>query len=120
MGFQALNLALRFLLELSALGAMAYWAWTTQGGTSRFLWAIGLPLLAAAAWGTFRVPNDPGPAPVAVPGRVRLFFEALFFGGAVALLADAGQPVAAAILAVLLLVHYVASYQRVMRLLKMR
>ena len=120
MGMQALNLALRFLLELAALGAMAYWGWTTQEGALRVVWAVGLPLLAAALWGIFRVPHDPGPAPVAVPGRVRLLLEAVFFGTAVALLADAGRPVAAGILAALLLVHYAASYERVVRLLKMR
>ena len=120
MGFQALNLALRFLLELAALAAMAYWGWTTHEGVLRVVWAVGLPLLAAALWGILSVPNDPGPAPVAVPGRVRLLLEALFFGAAVALLADAGQPLAAAILGVLLLIHYAASYERVVRLLKMR
>ena len=114
MGFQAVNLALRFLLELAALAAMAYWGWTTHEGV---LWAVGLPLVAAALWGTFRVPGDPGPAPVAVPGPVRLALEAIFFGTAVALLAAAGQPLAAGILAALLLIHYVASYKRIARLL---
>ncbi|NLF13672.1 MAG: YrdB family protein [Anaerolineaceae bacterium] len=120
MGLQAVNLALRFFLELAALAAMAYWGWTTHEGAPRFLWTIGLPVVAAALWGIFRVPNDPGPAPVAVPGRVRLLLEALFFGGAVVLLVRAGQPVAAGILAALLVIHYVAAHQRVVRLGRMR
>jgi hypothetical protein len=119
-GFQAVNMALRFLLELAALAAMAYWGWTMHAGALRVAWALGLPLLAAVLWGTFRVPDDPGPAPVAIPGRPRLLLEAAFFGTAVALLAEAGQPAAAAILAALLLVHYVAAYRRVVRLACMR
>jgi hypothetical protein len=119
-GLQAVNMALRFLLELAALAAMADWGWTTHEGVLRVVWAAGLPLVAAALWGIFRVPDDPGPAPVAVPGRVRLLYEALFFGSAVALLADAGQPAAAGILAALLLIHYAASYKRVVRLACMR
>jgi hypothetical protein len=117
-----INLALRFLLELAALAAYGYWGWTQHQGLSRWLWAVGLPLLAAVLWGTFRVPNDPGPAPVAVPGQARLLLEALVFGGAVFLLAAAGRPIpaaraGAAILGGLLVLHYLVSYDRVLRLL---
>ncbi len=59
MGSHPLNLALRFLLELVALGAMGYWGWTQHEGTARWLWAIGLPLVAAVLWGTFAVPTTP-------------------------------------------------------------
>jgi hypothetical protein len=57
---------------------------------------------------------------VAVPGRVRLLLEALFFGGAVVLLVRAGQPLAAGILVALLVIHYVAAHERVVRLGRMR
>ena len=71
MGFHPINLAIRFLLEVLALLAMAYWGWTQHDGLARFLWAIGLPLLSVVIWGTFAVPNDrsrSGKAPVPVSG----------------------------------------------------
>ena len=86
-----LNLALRFVLELVALGGLALLGWTLGGDGWRLIPAVVLPLVAAAAWGTFRVPNDPGPAPVAVPGPVRLALEVAVFGGGVAGYAVAGH-----------------------------
>ena len=56
MGSQPINLALRFLLELAALGAVAYWGWAQHDGLESWLWASGLPLIAAVLWGTFAVP----------------------------------------------------------------
>ena len=120
MTFQTANLALRFFLELAALAAMAYWGWTGHEGVGRVAWAVSLPLLAAALWGTFRVPGDPGPAPVAVPGPVRLLLELIFFGAAVALLSAAGRPSLAFVFAALLLVHYAVAYKRLARLLRTR
>jgi hypothetical protein len=112
------NHALRFFLEIAAMFAMAIWGWTTFSGMAGVVVAIGLPALAAAAWAIFRVPNDPGPAPVVVPGIVRLGLEALFFGGAVVLLYLAGQELAAIVLGLLVVVHYVIGRRRVVRLLR--
>jgi hypothetical protein len=113
-----INLGVRFLLELSILASLGYWGWTEHNGIWRFLWGVGLPLAAAAVWGTFRVPNDPGPAPVAVPGLVRLLLELALFGAAVALLFAAGQRVAGGVLATLVILHYGVSYDRVFWLLR--
>lgn len=99
---------------------MGYWGWTQHEGLSRLLWTIGLPLLMAVLWGTFRVPGDPGNAPVAVPGVVRLLVEALVFGTAVWALAAAGRSNAALILAVIITGHYLVSYDRVLWLLGAR
>lgn len=118
MGNHPLNLGLRFLLELAALYAMGYWGWTTHTGGARFLWAIGLPLAFATAWGIFRVPNDPGPAPVAVPGGVRLLLEVVFFGVAVWSLYAAGRENWALVFGILLLVHYALSYDRILWMIK--
>lgn len=115
-----LNAALRFALEIAALVAMGYWGWSQHEGAARWLWALGLPLVAAALWGIFRVPGDPGDAPVAIPGIVRLLFEVLFFGGAVWLLAQAGRPNWALALGVLLVGHYLTAYQRIIWLLQQR
>lgn len=138
-----LNLALRFLLELVALGALAYWGWTQPDSAWRWIAALGLPLIGAALWGAFRVPGDQErmaqsfqamgipsaesppssarrKAPIAVQGVVRLLLEAVFFGAAVALLADANQPRAALIFGAVVVLHYVASYDRILWLLRQR
>lgn len=112
------NLTIRFLLELLALAAMAVWGWTQHAGALRFVWAIGLPLLAAVLWGVFRVDGDPNKAPVRVPGMVRLLLEALVFGGAVWSLYAAGRTTPASIFGLVVLVHYVVSYDRIRWLLE--
>lgn len=115
-----LNLALRFALELAGLGALGYWGWTANSGLWQVVVGVGLPLIAAALWGTFRVPNDPGPAPVTVPGYLRLALEAAFFGGAVMGLALAGRDTLALSLGLLVAGHYLVSYDRVRWLLAQR
>ena len=85
MGSHPVNLALRFILELGALVAMAMWGWHLGGGTEGwfgYIFAMALPILAAIIWGIFNVPNDPsrsGAAPIIVPGFVRLLIELAFF-----------------------------------------
>jgi Protein of unknown function (DUF2568) len=113
-----LNLALRFVLELVALSGLALLGWTLVGTGLQLVAAIVLPVLAAAAWGTFRVPNDPGAAPVAVPGPVRLGLEVAVFAGGVAGFAVAGRVAGATVFAALTVGHYLASYDRVLRLLR--
>jgi len=117
MGSHPINLALRFLLELAIWAAMGYWGWTQHGGMWRWMWAIGLPLLAMALWGTFRVPNDPGKAPVPVPGAVRLTLEGVEFGTAAWLLVAAGRPGLGNSFAIVVLLHYAVSYDRIYWLL---
>ncbi len=75
-----LNLLIRFLMEIAALIILAMWGWHYTSYWFRYLLAIGLPLLTATLWGIFRIPNDPNPAPVEVPGIVRLAYELLLFG----------------------------------------
>jgi len=118
MGSNPVILALRFVLELAALAAYAYWGWTQHEGAWRFVWAIGLVIVAAAVWGIFRVPGEPKDAPIAVPGIVRLVIEVVIFGGAVWLLREANQPAAALAFGGLVALHYVASYDTVLRLLR--
>ena len=63
----AINLALRFILEMSALLLMGMWGWQLSASAYRFLLAGLIPLAAAAIWGIFAVPADPsrsGKAPV--------------------------------------------------------
>ena len=108
-----LNLTIRFLLEIGALVVFGMWAWQKHEGWIRILLVIFLPLAAAAIWGVFRVPNDPGPAPVAVTGIIRLLIEALFFGSALWMLKDMGANKLFWYLLLILILHYIASYDRV-------
>ncbi|HEX7173015.1 MAG TPA: DUF2568 domain-containing protein [Candidatus Limnocylindria bacterium] len=110
-------LGLHFLLELAALASLAYWGWTTQSGIWRIAWSAGLVVVAAGAWAVFRAAGD-GPDPVvAIPGALRLVLELAILGGAAAALAAANRPTLALIFAALIVVDYVASYDRVVRLL---
>lgn len=112
-----INLALHFFLELAALAALVYWGWTTHDGLWRVVWSVGLVVGASFLWGTFRVPDDPGKAPVAVPGIVRLLLEILFFGAAVVLLIDVDRSQAALIFGVVVVLDYLLAYDRVLWLL---
>ena len=110
-------LGLHFLLELAALASLAYWRWTTQTGIWRIVWAVALVVVAAVAWAVFRTVGD-GPNPtVAIPGVLRLILELVILGGAAAALAAADRPALALIFGALIVIDYVASYDRVVRLL---
>jgi len=118
MGSHPLNLAFRFLLELVALFAMGYWGWRIGDGWLRWLLMLGVPLLAAVLWGVFRVDNDPGRAPVRVPGVLRLVLELAYFAFAVWALRDAGAVAASWLLGGAVLLHYAISYDRILWLLR--
>ena len=110
-------LALHFLLELSALGAAAYWGWTTQAGATRWAWVIGLLLLMAVAWALFRAAGD-GPDPtITIPGFARLVLELVVLVGAAFLLWRAGQSTLAGIFIVLVILDFALQHDRIGRLL---
>lgn len=123
MATHPLNLALRFVLELSALGALGLYGLSLGQGPVRYLSAVGLPLLTAALWGTFAVPGDPsrsGGAPVPVPGLLRLALELVIFGAATwALYRTKGASWGIA-LAGLVIFHYALSHDRISWLLGSR
>lgn len=115
------NLVLRFFLELGALTGYVYWGWSTHSGNSRYLWSIGLFLLVAVLWGVFRVPGDPssgGDGVIAVPGVVRLVIELSVFGGSAFLIYQTGREQYAYLFIVLVLIHYIVGYQRIIWLLE--
>ena len=88
-GLRGANLALRFLLELGALTALAYWGFNThEGALPKVVFGTGAPLAAAVVWGLFVAPK--AVRPVALPWR--LVVEALVFGSATAGLIAAGRP----------------------------
>ena len=52
------NLALRFVLELAALAAVAWCGWELGGSTAaRLALAVVFPLAVAFVWGTFIAPK---------------------------------------------------------------
>ncbi len=82
------NLALRFLLELCALGALGYWGFKTGNAMiSKIVSGVGAPLVAAIVWGTFVSPQ----APVQLPGLVVLILQVLVLGLAAAGLLATGH-----------------------------
>jgi hypothetical protein len=116
MAFLAFNLAVRFLLELSALLAMGWWGWRQRGDSWRILVALAIPMVAATLWGVFAVPNDPsrsGSAPVPIPGVLRLVLELAFFASAAWCLYDLGRGRLAAFLLAIVIIQYAASLDRV-------
>ena len=101
---RAANLLVRFLLELSALGALGYWGSTTATRLHRrVLLATTAVLAAAVAWMLVVAPNagiDAGPV-------VRWAVELTVFGAAALGLARAGRPRLSVVLLVLYAVNRV-------------
>jgi len=117
------NLALRFLLESVSLATLGWWGYVGASGPVRWLWALGLPTLAAAAWGVFAVPGDPsrgGQGVVAVPGALRLVLELSVLGIPAWGLAHHGHPQLGTALGVAVFAHYAFSYRRIFWLLRGR
>ena len=119
MSSNPINLAFRFVLELAALIAMGVWGAQKGQGVFAAVLAIGVPLIAAVLWGIFRIPNDPGRAPVAVPGIARLALETAYFAFAVWALYDIGAVALSILLGASVILHYILSYDRVARLVRL-
>jgi hypothetical protein len=97
---RAFSLALKFLLELAAFAAFAYWGAGVGSGAVSVVLAIAAPALAIVLWGLFAAPRSARRLPL--PARIA-FESAVFLLAVVALLA-AGELVAAIVLAVLVAV----------------
>ena len=83
-----LNLALRFALELCALGFLAYWGVRSgRGAVLSTALGIGLPVLASAFWGSFVSPK----ARFGGSRMVRLLLGLVVFLPAAAALASLGH-----------------------------
>lgn len=120
MGTHPINLFIRFLLELAALTAVGMWGWKQSDGWLRFVLAVGIPIILAAIWGTFAVPDDPsrsGAAPIVTPGLGRLFIELAFFAIATWALYNMGMHKWSLIFGLVVVLHYIVSYDRVLWLL---
>ena len=123
MSQNAVNLAVRLLLEIAAVvGLFRLGLWVADGPLALLL-AIVLSMGAATAWGLFNVPGDrsrSGRAPVQVSGSVRLSMElVLLLGGAVGWFL-AGPVWFAWTYTIILVAHYVLSWDRVGWLMGLR
>jgi len=82
------NLALRFLLELAAFGAVGYWGATVSArAVARVALGVGLPLAAATLWGIFVAPR----ARVVLSANMRMILGLAVFACATAALVDRGH-----------------------------
>lgn len=120
MGSHPLNLGLRFLLEITALVVSGMWGWKQQEGELKYLLALGIPILLAAIWGTFAVPEDPsrsGAAPVVTPGIIRLIIELGIFGFATWAMFQLSWSKVWWIFGSIVVLHYLISYDRIIWLI---
>ena len=121
MGSNQINLAIRFLLEISALVAMGVWGWRQSDNWVRFGLAFGIPIMAALIWGLLAVPDDPsrsGSAPIPIPGIIRLLIEIAFFGLSAWMLYNLQYVRLSWILGLIVTTHYLISYDRILWLIR--
>ena len=103
----ALLLTVRFLLELAALAALAWWGVRTgQTALAKLLLGAGAPLAMAVVWGAFIAPK----AAFAVPGPVHVALQLAVLAAATAALVAIQKHTAAEAFAVTAVVNGVALY----------
>ncbi|EMF55877.1 MULTISPECIES: YrdB family protein [Streptomyces] len=114
-------LALRFLLEVFALGCYAVWGWRAVPGPLRFVAAIAVPVAMAMLWGNFATAGDEarsGETTFDTPGPLRLLLELAVLGGAWAALRHIGALQVAKYYLIVLVVYHVCAYDRIWWLLR--
>ena len=101
---KAANLGAKFLLELVALAALAWWGGTVGDGVVSVLVAIAAPLLAATLWGRWAAPRAERRLPLArrVPFELGVFALAALALGSVSVAAGVALAAAVAVNAALL------------------
>lgn len=108
------NAAVRFVCEIAAIYGIASGAWAWTGSVPATVLA---PVAAMSVWGVFRVPGDPGPAPVAVTGPVRLAIEILVFGAGIAGVWAANGRGPALVFLMVVVLHYATTPRRLRHVL---
>ncbi|WP_448615223.1 YrdB family protein [Modestobacter sp. URMC 112] len=87
-GVAWVNAGLAFLLELVALGVLAWGGWRLGGdGVLRVVLAVGLPVAAAVLWAVFAAPHATVPSTAG-----RLAVQVAVLGGAALVLAVGLSP----------------------------
>jgi hypothetical protein len=100
------NLVVRFLLELSALAATAYWGFSAASGITQWLLGLGAPAAVILVWGLFVSPK----ARIELARPARFAIELLVWATATIALAAAGQPVLAVVFAIVAVVSATLNY----------
>jgi len=103
---KAINLLLRFILELAALAALGFWGLHAAAGTAGIALCIAAPLLFAVVWGLFAAHKAKFPPPQpwkAVLGAVLLEVTAV-------VLALEGQDLWAGLIAIGILANSMTVY----------
>lgn len=97
-----LNLAIRFLLELAGIAALAYWGWTaTDNVTMRLVLGLGAPALLIVLWSLVVAPRATNP----IPQQQRMLIGSGLLEVAALALFLAGQPLLALAFAVLIVLN---------------
>ena len=112
MNTNPINLGVRFLLEIAMLLSLGLWGFHAFNGFVQYIAAIAFPVIAAILWGIFRIPNDPKPAPVEIPGIIRLMLEMALFGLAIYGLYSIDHKTLSYTMALVVGIHYLISYDR--------
>lgn len=118
-----LNLAVRFLLEVASIITMGVWGYNRSDSATGIIYAIILPLGFALLWGIFAVKDDPsrsGNTVLPTPGILRLFLELFLFAAATWMMRDLAYDPIWWIFGLIVLIHYIISYDRVSWLLKQK
>ncbi|WP_170234225.1 YrdB family protein [Segetibacter aerophilus] len=106
------------MLEIALLVIFSCWGFTRFQGFFKYLIGIGAPLIAAIVWAVFKVDGDPGKAIVSIPGWLRLLYELTLFVTAAYFLFSLNMNRTGYIFITISSLHYLASYDRVLWLLK--
>jgi hypothetical protein len=98
------NLALKFLLELAALGLLAAWGFRSGHGWSAVALGVAAPVAMVVVWGRWAAPR----APRRLPSSGRIPLELSVFAVAALAAFAAGLRAPAAVFAVLVVVNALA------------
>ena len=101
---KAINLGVKFALELAALAALAWWGGTVGDGVVSVLVAIAAPTIAAVLWGRWAAPRAERRLPLArrVPFELGVFALAAVAIGTVSVPAGVALAVVVVVNAALL------------------
>jgi hypothetical protein len=92
---KAVNLAVKFVLELACIAAFAYWGASQGSGRLSVMLAIVAPAVGVVVWGVWAAPKSRR----RLPRSTRVPFELTIFALAVVALLAAHQAVAAVVFA---------------------
>lgn len=118
--FRPVDLVLRAILEIGCALGLVLGGWASVGGPVGMVVGVVALIAAAAAWATFRVPDDPGPAPWPIPGSARLALELVLLGLGALGWVLAAWPIVGLLLGGLIVGHHLMTAERIRWLLGQR